>query len=254
MSIQQSAIKTREREFHNMRFGAVEDSRAKVRKYYSVLEDARICYKSLIAANVFHGARVLEYGCGTGEDLEFSRSLDCDFYGIDISPEAIKKAVARAEAAGFPARYAVGDAESTNFDCGFFDLVMGKAIIHHLDIDKAMAELGRITKPTGCCIFIEPLGHNPVVNLFRLLTPTLRSPDEHPLRERDIQILGRYFRGVEVSYFGFFSLAAIAFRGTRWCDIAFNRLSQLDRLFLKRFHWFRKYSWYSVIKVSCPLT
>ena len=36
-----------------------------------------------------------------------------------------------------------------------------------------MLELSRIIKPNGECIFQEPMGHNPIINLYRKLTPNI---------------------------------------------------------------------------------
>ena len=39
----------------------------------------------------------------------------------------------------------------------------------------------------GNLIFIEPLGTNPIINLYRKLTPKSRSKDEHPLINKDFK-------------------------------------------------------------------
>ena len=41
-------------------------------------------------------------------------------------------------------------------------------------------------------IFIEPLGTNPLINLYRKFTPTSRSDDEHPLTFEDIKYFKSY--------------------------------------------------------------
>jgi ubiquinone/menaquinone biosynthesis C-methylase UbiE len=256
MSNSQSEVKDREREFHNNRYGADQDPRAKLDKWYSTMKESQDYFKSLIRANALEGSRVLEYGCGEGAGhlVDFDSSSKCDFYGIDISDEAIKKAVVNAREAGFHVSYKVADAEDTKFESDYFDLVVGTAIIHHLDTDRSMAELSRITKPAGCCLFFEPLGQNPFINLYRSLTPALRSPDEHPLCDSDFRIMRRYFKDVEVVYFHCFSLAAVCFRHTPWYDSAIKRFSRLDRYLINRFSWFGKFCWYCVIQVRNPVS
>jgi ubiquinone/menaquinone biosynthesis C-methylase UbiE len=246
-------VKTREREFHDQRFGAESDPRSDLSKYYSVTQESRELYRSLIRAHAPAGSKVLEYGCGDGANFNFYKSLNCDFYAIDISSEAIKKAAVAAASRGFECKYSVADAEHTDFDTDFFDLVLGSGILHHLDIDKSLAELSRMTKQTGSCVFFEPLGHNPLINTFRALTPKVRSQDEHPLRNRDLETMKRYFGSVEISYFHFFSLAAAPFRGTRFFDKAIRRLGRLDAFFVRKFGWFGKYCWICVIRMSNPL-
>ena len=63
--------------------------------------------------------------------------------------------------------FLVMDAESMKFEDKTFDVVYGSGILHHLNIDKAYRELARVLKPDGVAIFIEPLGHNPLINLYR---------------------------------------------------------------------------------------
>ena len=45
----------------------------------------------------------------------------------------------------------------------------------------------------GMALFIEPLGHNPVINAYRRRTPEMRPPDEHPLRVDDLALAVRWF-------------------------------------------------------------
>jgi ubiquinone/menaquinone biosynthesis C-methylase UbiE len=63
------------------------------------------------------------------------------------------------------------NAEATTFPDNSFDLICGSSILHHLNLDKACAEIRRILRPDGGAVFIEPLGHNPLINMFRKLTP-----------------------------------------------------------------------------------
>lgn len=42
-------------------------------------------------------------------------------------------------------------------------------------------------------MFFEPLGHNLLINLYRRLTPELRTEDEHPLVACDLERLVNYF-------------------------------------------------------------
>lgn len=250
----QSTVKDREREFHDQRFGSSVDPRSGLSKYYSITEKSQNFYRDLIRTSAPAGGKVLEYGCGNvAGNIEFYKSLTCDFCGIDLSAEAIKKAQTAAIAGDFPSTYIVADAEDTGLEQGSFDFVMGSGILHHLDINQSMAELRRLLKPGGCCVFFEPLGHNPVINLFRILTPRLRSRDEHPLRERDLKTMKQYFRRIDVAYFHCFDLLAVLFRRTNLFEKAVGRFSQLDANLIERFPRFRKYCWICVVRMSDPV-
>jgi hypothetical protein len=48
------------------------------------------------------------------------------------------------------------------------------------DLSLACSEIARVLRPGGPAIFVEPLGHNPLINAYRKRTPALRTVDEHP--------------------------------------------------------------------------
>jgi len=172
------------------------------------------CYSNYIVSHCA-GKRVLEIGCGPGSIVaRLTHAASC-FVGIDISDVAVQQAADPAKANGANQHYLLMNAEHTAFASGSFDLICGGGILHHLDLNKVLPELARILKPTGSAIFVEPLGHNPMINLYRQWTPTLRSVDEHPLRDQDLRLIRDSFRSLELSYFHLSSFAVVPFRSTR---------------------------------------
>ncbi len=248
-----SEVKERERGFHDERYGSDIDPRFQLEKYYSITHESQEVFRKLIRGRLNSNSRLLEYGCGMGESADFHITLNCDFYGLDISPEAIKKAEAAANELGFKATYLVADAENTTLKEDSFDVIIGSGILHHLNLDNALAELSRITKKSGCCIFTEPLGYNPMINLFRALTPQLRSSDEHPLMVDDFKKMAQYFAKVDIFYFHFFSFGAVLFRKTPFFDSIRRRLARIDDYFVRTFDWFGKYCWICVIQLGDPI-
>jgi len=248
----ESEIKVRERSFHDDRFSNVRDPREKLTKYYSITTDSKNCYRQLIESHLTKNSNVLEYGCGTADDVEFYKALGCHYYGIDISSEAIRRAEERAKANGLLAKYFVGDAENTNFEPNSFDVVFGSGILHHLNLGNSIKELSRILDRKGRCVFLEPLGHNLIINLFRYFTPKSRSADEHPLVDKDVEAMKIYFRKVDVTYFYCFSLGAVLFRNSSLFGKVYGGLSAIDKYLMKRFSWFGKYCWICVICLSEP--
>jgi ubiquinone/menaquinone biosynthesis C-methylase UbiE len=77
------------------------------------------------------------------------------------------------------AQFDVMNAEELEFEDAAFDVIFGSGIIHHLDVPRAYSELARVLAPGGSAVFVEPLGHNPLIRVFRNRTPELRTPDEH---------------------------------------------------------------------------
>jgi SAM-dependent methyltransferase len=241
----------REIEFHNDRFGHDEDVRQDADKYYAITENAKSYFRK-VAGNYCRGKRLLEYGCGAGGQTGQWVNLGATVTGIDISEEGVKKAQQFAADRGFDATYHVRNAEDTGFDANSFDVIVGTAILHHLDLNKSFSELARLLSADGHGIFIEPLGHNPLINLYRRLTPAMRTPDEHPLTVSDIRIAESYFARVNTKCFGLFSLGAVPFRNTPLFGPVYGALEAIDQGLMSLFPFLRKYAWMVVLDLGSP--
>jgi ubiquinone/menaquinone biosynthesis C-methylase UbiE len=158
------------------------------------------------------GAEVLEFGCGGSSYAVKLSQWGARVTAIDISDEAVEETRRRVEDAGFAAqtRLIRMNAEELDFPEGSFDLVVGRAILHHLDLEKSYAAIARVLKPGGAAIFLEPLAHNPLINLYRRMTPNLRTEDEHPLTMRDARAAKAHFGSLEMRYFTLLSMGALA--------------------------------------------
>ena len=156
--------------------------------------------------NDVDGKKILDYGCGRGQSSVKLLSLGADVCGIDISPVYIAEATRSVEQKGFANnRYSfrVMDAHTLEYGNNTFDIVFGEGILHHLDIWIALNEIHRVLKTGGRVIMLEPLADNPLLRLFRLLTPHARTADERPLSKTDlISIVKNDFWNPEFSYCG----------------------------------------------------
>lgn len=148
------------------------------------------------------GARILDYGCGEGRfSFQLLERGARHVTGFDISATRIAVAQRQADALGVADRttFLVADAHDTGLPAGSFDLVIGGDILHHLDLERAAAELRRLLAPGGRALFVEPLVHHPLLRLGRRLTPSARTVDEHPLSVEDWRLLHRLFPRFEHS-------------------------------------------------------
>lgn len=196
-----------EREFHNRKFGEAQENRGSS----AIYELPRAAYRALERdlQPLAKGADILEYGCG---DCSYVARL-ADWGGrvtaIDISDEAVETARVIAAEKGIDARFAVMNAEELTFPDASFDVVVGRAILHHLDLEKAYASIARVLRPGGTAIFLEPMAHNPLIELYRRFTPHLRTVDEHPLLVKDFDLARRHFGTLELEYFTLLSMGAL---------------------------------------------
>ena len=136
--------------------------------------------------------KVLDYGCGKGLDSLKLLESGAKTYGIDISKEYIELAKQLAIKNNFNEthyNFQAMDAHDLKFENDKFDLVIGRAILHHLDASTALKSIHKVLKPKGRAIFIEPLADNPLLKLFRVLTPKARTIDEAPFSRSDLKKL-----------------------------------------------------------------
>jgi SAM-dependent methyltransferase len=234
---------TREKEFHNETFAG--DTRKAVKKYYKSASQSKDYYHRQLEEDV-EGKKVLEYGCGPGSAAFRLAELGGEIHGIDISDVAISQSQEKAEEMGLNIDFQVMDAENLNFGDDTFDLICGSGILHHLDLKRSYSEIRRCLKPGGKAIFFEPLGHNPVINIYRNLTPKMRTDDEHPLLLSDLKLAEDYFGEVEGKYFNLTATAA-----TFLPPLA-GALHSIDRAVFKMLPYFRRHAWIVVLTFSKP--
>jgi ubiquinone/menaquinone biosynthesis C-methylase UbiE len=244
------SIKQKEKEYHNKAFS--EGTRKPLDKYYQITKRCTAFYQERTLA-ACKNKNALEYGCGPGSMAFHLVKLAKNVVGIDISEVAIEQAKARAENEGLTnASFFVMDAENLDFFNEAFDLICGSAILHHLNLDRALAEIARTLKSDGVAVFLEALGHNPLLNAYRRLTPRLRTEDEHPLLMPELKTADAYFGKVEKHFFNLLSLAAMPFHRFAGFGWILNRLDGADQFLFKRLPFTRKYAWIAVLVLSQP--
>ena len=237
----------REREFHDALY--TRRARASVDAYYALLMSSAEFYTESIQAEC-RDKHVLEFGCGEGS-LAISLALrGAVVDAIDISPVAIDVARASAVSQQASVGFRLMNAERLEYGDDAFDLICGRSILHHVNLDRALAEIGRTLRTEGKAVFLEPLGHNMILNLARRLTPGLRSPDERPLLMPDIRTAGQHFGSVRARYFHLSSLLALPFRRVPGVGFLMTLLDFTDRLLFAT--WLRKYAWIVVLTLEHP--
>jgi SAM-dependent methyltransferase len=149
--------------------------------------------------------------------------------------------------------YLIRDAENTKFDDNSFDIITEYGALHHVDLEKAFAELARILRPTGKVICNEALAHNPFIHLYRKLTPHLRTAWEvdHIMRKQDLLLASKYFGKIEIKFFHLFTLLAVPLRKTPFFLPLLTVLERADSFFLKMpgLKW---WAWQIVFILSDP--
>ena len=142
------------------------------------------------------GRSVLDYGCGHGMAAVVLARAGASVSGFDLSSGYVAEAEERSAVNGVSVEFRTADAEHLPYADNSFDAVWGNAILHHLDLHRAGAELHRVLKPGGVAVVCEPWGGNPLLGFARRWVPYPgkgRTPDERPLSRRDLAPLRAHF-------------------------------------------------------------
>jgi SAM-dependent methyltransferase len=196
------------------------------------------------------GKRVLDYGCGHGMASVVLARRGALVTGFDLSAGYVEEARRRAAANEVVAYFRQADAEDLPFADQSFDAVWGCAILHHLDLQRAGAELRRVLRPDGVAVFCEPWGGNPVLEFARRHLPypgKHRTPDERPLRPADLAPLREHFPALGVKGFQLLGMARRVFRRER---LAGGRLDRWDAALFRRLPRLENWCRYVVIRMG----
>jgi len=225
--------KERERVFFNERYR--EHKGLPVDKYRSVTGSLVRRYEDLLFS-LRPNSVALDYGCGPCADALKLARAGVRVVAIDIADAGMKLVRSLAAEGGSVENlvFSVADCEKLCFADDSFDVVYGNAILHHLKVERALEEMARVLRPAGKAFFIEPLGHNPLINLYRKATPQYRTADEHPLKRQDLSLIEERFHRVDCRFFNLLSLAAVPLRKTR---LFLPTLRTLEFVESKLFDW-----------------
>ena len=98
--------------------------------------------------------RLLDSGCGTGENVLLAAAHGADATGVDISPRAIARAREKAAGRGLTARFEVADALRLGQLGITFDVLIDSGVFHifdDADRERYVASLAAVLAPGGHC-------------------------------------------------------------------------------------------------------
>lgn len=156
------------------------------------------------------GKRLLEIGCGLGNDLCELARRGLDVTGIDIAPKAVEMTRRHLTVRGLPGTAEVQNCESLTLGDETFDIVYSSGVIQHTaNLQAAVQEIFRVLRPGGTVVIV--LYHR--YSWFRFLArlsgthvefadrdaPIIRSFSRRELRRmfstaRDLRITMEHFR------------------------------------------------------------
>ncbi len=148
-------------------------------------------------AQIANDSVVLDMACGFGRESIIAAKNNAKLVvGIDLSSRSIEEADQLAKANNVNnAIFTVADCENLFFKDKTFDYVICARMLHHIKFEKVMQEVSRVLKDNGKIICIEALGINPIINIYRQMTPAQRTDWEKSniLTFKHIKIAKKYF-------------------------------------------------------------
>ena len=155
----------------------------------------------------------LDYGCGNGSlAIKATKAGAKLAIGLDISAISVKNAKKAALKAGVESNtyFIRADVENTMLPDNSIDIIACSGMLHHVDLSYAFPELRRILAPRGKILAAAALNYNPIIKLYRSLTPTMRTDWEksHILDFQDVKFAKRFFDIGEIRFFCITSILA----------------------------------------------
>ena len=237
-------------EFHDRK----SEKKINKKSFYNQGALQSVYNKMLDIAGDLKDKQVLDYGCGNGwTSIQYARR-GALVTGLDISLGAINKAKQLARDRNFHDRisFVQGNCEHLPFK-EKFDMILGVAILHHIDLEHSIKGIEKSLKKGGKCIFMEPLDHNPFINFFRLLTPNRRTEDEKPLSIDMIKSFEKTFSKVNIYGYHLFALLAYSFfvlKAYKLFRFSLKYLTMVDNTIFKVFPGLQKYCWGVIIEMK----
>ncbi len=189
---------------------------------------------------------------------------------VDLSPgmlDVTRRLAARYGVAERITTYCMAG-ELLDFPDASFDLVYGRDVLHHTDLERSIPQAARVLKAGGMAVFTEPLGHNPIIEVYRGLAKVVRTPFETPLTYQKINAMRRSFPHVEHKEFQFLTLSIFLWfffierahpsKVRYWKKIVveagrygtwFQRLQRADEAIFRVVPFLRRYCWNTVIEL-----
>jgi ubiquinone/menaquinone biosynthesis C-methylase UbiE len=209
----------KERRFHDAWAAAIDVDGIHVADYFEACTAPENRFILQKMGNL-EGKRLLDLGCGAGENSVYFAQRGARCVAADYSPGMVEVALKLAAANGVAIEGHTVNAMAIDFPDNTFDFVYASNLLHHIPDPKiAIKEMHRVLKPGGKACFWDPLKHNPIINVYRRMATEVRTEDEAPLDINIVNYVNTLFP--EVAYDTFWI-------ATLWIFLRFYLIEKVD--------------------------
>lgn len=135
----------------------------------------------------FRNLKLLDVGCGLGNDLSRFARGGALVTGIDVSPKAIELSKANFEHRGLTGDFAVMNGEALAFPDASFDVVYCHTVLHFTpDPMQMVREIHRVLRPGGQAILMTVNSQSWLFHLSRIMKVEIDYPDSPVFRKFSI--------------------------------------------------------------------
>lgn len=209
----------KERLFHDTWAAAIDVDGIRVADYFEACTAPENRFILQKMGNI-RGKRLLDLGCGAGENSVYFAMQGARCVAADYSPGMVEVALQLAARHGVEVEGCTANAMALDFPDNTFDIVYASNLLHHIPDPKiALKEMHRVLKPGGKACFWDPLKHNPVINVYRRMATEVRTDDEMPLEINIVNYIKSVFSQTDYDTFWI---------ATLWIFLHFYLIEKVD--------------------------
>lgn len=209
----------KEKQFHDQWASTIDVEGIKVRDYFEACTapENRFILRHM---GDIRGKKLLDLGCGAGENSVYFAKKGALCVASDYSPGMVEVALQLAAANDVEIQGRTMNAIALDCPDNTFDFVYASNLLHHLpDPHAAILEMYRVLKPGGKACFWDPLKHNPIINVYRQIATSVRTEDETPLNINIVDFVRSHFSIITYDTF---------WLATLWIFLRFYLVERVD--------------------------
>lgn len=207
--------------------------------------------------------KVLDIGCGLGEVSVYFALKKAKVYSTDLSINMLNSTIELAKKFNVSLETFQSSAEEINVnDDTKFDIIYCGNLLHHVNIGETIVKIKKLLKEDGVFVSWDPYYYNPIINIYRKIAYKVRTKDEMPLKNTDINLIKSSFKKTELKFFWITTLSIFIYmfliqrknpnKVRYWKDIIkehktwekiYYPLEKIDNFLIKLFPFLKYFSW-----------